>query len=156
MRRILSSPGSARVAFPCFRFDETLRHPTNRPTALPFGSIGRTIPCACFRFSTQARRRLGARSFAVWQPPRQIFEMESPGLPGSQATLMHLCPVLRPRPEQTRLAEAAYPLLPPLCPRRRLQRVVLSGLNRTALVLAVYASPRPLLVRTQDSLPVVG
>lgn len=32
------------------------------------------------------------------------------------------------------------PMLPPLCPRRRLPRVVLSGLNRTALALAVYAS----------------
>jgi len=32
------------------------------------------------------------------------------------------------------------PLLPPLCQRRRLRRVVLSRLNHTALALAVYAS----------------
>jgi hypothetical protein len=32
------------------------------------------------------------------------------------------------------------PMLPPLCQRRRLRRVVLSRLNRTAWALAVYAS----------------
>src|SRR5437762_3196634 len=33
---------------------------------------------------------------------------------------------------------------------------VVSGLNRTALALAVYASPGPLLDRTQDALLVAG
>jgi hypothetical protein len=33
------------------------------------------------------------------------------------------------------------PVLPPRRPRRRLQQVVISGLNRPALALAVYASP---------------
>jgi hypothetical protein len=55
MRRLLPSAGSARLAFPCFRHYETRRLATNLPTALPFGSIGRTTPGACFRFSTQAR-----------------------------------------------------------------------------------------------------
>ena len=35
-------------------------------------------------------------------------------------------------------------------------RVMLSGLNSTALVLAVYASQEPLRATTQDSLPAAG
>src|SRR5271157_2354314 len=42
-------------------------------------------------------------------------------------------------------------MLPPLCQRRRLQRVVLSRLNRTALALAVYASSSPLRCRRRKT-----
>jgi hypothetical protein len=59
---------------------------------------------------------------------------------------MCLCRVLRPRPDRSLLPNGA-PMLPPCCQQRRLQRVVLSGLNRPALALAVYASPRGLPAR---------
>src|ERR1700693_5965225 len=42
-------------------------------------------------------------------------------------------------------------MLPPLCQRRRLQRVVLSRLNRTALALAIYASSSPLRCRRRKT-----
>jgi hypothetical protein len=58
-----------------------LRLPANRPTALPFGSFGRTTPCVCVRSSTQARRQPGARSFTVWQPPRQLVRDGVAGSP---------------------------------------------------------------------------
>ena len=43
------------------------------------------------------------------------------------------------------------PIWPPCCPRRRLQRVVLSRLNRTALALTVYASSSPLRCRRRKT-----
>jgi hypothetical protein len=78
-------------------------------------------------------------------------EMEPQGLPGSQGTPVDLCRVLRPRPDRTHLATDGAPLLPPLCQRRGLQRVVLSGLNSTASALAVYASSSPLRCRRRKT-----
>jgi hypothetical protein len=49
------------------------------------------------------------------------------------------CPVLRPRRDR-RIRPCNASARPPLCPRRRLPRFVLSGLNHTASALAVYAS----------------
>ena len=40
-----------------------LRFPTARPDTLRFLRVTVTTPCACFRLSDQARRRLAARSF---------------------------------------------------------------------------------------------
>jgi hypothetical protein len=76
---------------------------------------------------------------------------DAQGLPGSQGTLLDLCRVLRPRPDRTHLADDGVPMLPPFCPRRRLPRVVLSRLNRTALALAVYASSSPLRCRRRKT-----
>jgi len=46
---------------------------------------------------------------------------------------------------------------PPEWRNRRLPAgEAISGLNGTAWALAVYASPRPLLTATQDSLPAAG
>jgi hypothetical protein len=65
---------------------------------------------------------------------------------GSQATLLHLCPVLRPRRDRTHLAVAVCRRGSRADKNESSPRVMLSGLNRTALVLAVYASPWPLRV----------
>jgi hypothetical protein len=75
------------------------------------------------------------------------IEMEPQGLPGYQGTLRVLCRVLRPRPELDTPRQAGVPIWPPWRQQRRLQRVVLSRLNRTALALAVYASSSPLRCR---------
>jgi hypothetical protein len=97
------SPGSPATRGTMRRSD--FLRPSRR-ASLP--SLGGTIPCACLRLSTQARRRPGARSFVVRQLPRRSLSRWSPqDLPGSQATRMHLRPVLRPRQDRTRLAQAA-------------------------------------------------
>jgi hypothetical protein len=69
---------------------------------------------------------------------------------------MHLRPALRPRRDRTRLAVTARRRGPRADKTEGSPRVMLSGLNDTALVLAVYASQGPLLAPTQDSLPVAG
>jgi hypothetical protein len=84
-------------------------------------------------------------------PTPTLVETEWQGLPGSQGTLVDLCRVLRPRPDRPPLARNGAPVLPPCCPRRRLQRVVLSRLNSTASALAVYASSSPLRCRRRKT-----
>ena len=90
----------------------------------------------------QARRRPVARSFRVWQPQTPVKKgWRRQGLPSSWRPLVCLCPVLRPRrtcvPGRLRYADMA--------PAQRTAKAshdsVISGLNRTALALAVYASP---------------
>jgi hypothetical protein len=60
-----------------------LRFPYALPAALRFLRATVTSPCACVRHSNQVRRRPGAGSFRVWQPPAKpvIKEMATYGRP---------------------------------------------------------------------------
>jgi hypothetical protein len=58
-------------------------------------------------------------------------------LPRSWGTLMCLCHVLRPRQDQS-VRPYDGPVLPPLCPQRRLPQKCISRLNHTASALAVF------------------
>lgn len=73
-----------------------------------------------------------------------ILRRRSRALPSSQGTLMCLCPDLRPRSGLRAWPITAHRCCPPchetVDPRRFCH---FSGLNRTALALAVYASCRP-------------
>jgi hypothetical protein len=76
------------------------------------------------------------------------------GLPGSWATLVSLCPVLRPRQDRGRQANYGASTWPPLVSTTKAPTMrKVSGLDRTALGLAVYASSWRLPDTTQDSLP---
>src|SRR5207249_7210216 len=104
-RRLLPSTGSGRLPFPGFR--GTMRRSDARPP-LPPRSVAfarRYHPvrlCSCL---PQARRRLGAWGFRVWQPRANVFpEWRRPGLPSSWGTLVFLRPVLRPRQVRTHQA----------------------------------------------------
>jgi hypothetical protein len=156
-RRPLPSAGSLRVWFA--GFSGTMRRSesrwSSRPASLWFAK--RYHPVRLFSCLCSGPTPAWSQELCGLAAPRQkMSRWNVSGLPSSQATLMHLRPVLRPRSEPTCLAETACQLLPPRRQRRRLQRVVLSRLNRRALMLAVYASPGPSLARTQNSLPVVG
>jgi hypothetical protein len=89
-------------------------------------------------------------------PSRKETSWRVQGVPGSQATLMHLRPALRPRRDRTRLALTACRRGPRSDKTDGSPRVLLSGLNDTASVLAVYTLQGTLLVATQDSLPAAG
>jgi len=95
------------------RYYETLRLPVNRPAALRFASLGRTIPRACFRLSAQVRRRPGAGSFRSGSSDATFVEMESQGLPSSWGILMCLRRVLRPRPDRSPHRHGGASVLPP-------------------------------------------
>jgi hypothetical protein len=66
------------------------------------------------------------------------------GLPGSWRTLVSLCPVLRPRQDLTQQACYAVAGAAPALSTAKAPATELSGLNGTALGLAVYASRCPL------------
>jgi len=56
-------------------------------------------------------------------------------------SILCLCPALRPRPNRRPLASLMVSsMLPPPFPRRRLQRLWISGLNHAASAPAAYAS----------------
>jgi hypothetical protein len=127
------------------RYYEMLRHPANLPAALRCASLGGTTPRACVRASTQTRRRSGAGSFKVWQPPDASDYRE--GVAGSPRFLdspnaATPCSSTPAGPDAPCLV--GVPMLPPGCQHRRLPRVIISRLNSTALLLAVYASSWPL------------
>ena len=101
-----------------------------------------TTPCACLRASCQVRRRLGAGELWVWHFPKKPVdeEMETAGRPkflGNPDVLMP-CSLTPAGPKPSGHCDGSA--RPPLIPRRRLPREVISGLNGTASALAVYAS----------------
>ena len=151
-RHPLPSPGSARPAFP--QLNGTMRCSNVLPPSR------RASWCFAWRYldvrlrfgSRWSRCRIPAgREFVIRAPQPDLRRGEVRTSQGSQATLVDLCRVLRPRPDRTHLAGDGVPMLPPCCPRRRLPRVVLSRLNRTALALAVYASSSPLRCRRRKT-----
>jgi hypothetical protein len=142
-RRPLSSPGSAGAVPLVPRYYGALRFPTGRPAALRFLRPAVTTPRVCIRHSDQARRRLGARGFRVWQPRTEPVskDVETVGRPkflGNPAVPMP-CSLTPAGPQPSSLDDGSA--WPSHASRRRLPREVISGLNRTALALAVYASP---------------
>jgi hypothetical protein len=61
-------------------FTGTMRRSDSLRTFSPrfvCASLGDTVPCVCVRVSDQVRRRPGAGSFAVWQPPCQHLARRS-------------------------------------------------------------------------------
>jgi hypothetical protein len=125
----------------------------SRRTSLP--SCDPTRRCAC-RFAPDGPGHVTAgQGFSSGPHCRTLSPGDGQEFPGSWGIQMCLCPALRPR--QDRLARpydgvgAAPALTKTEAPTR-----MFSGLNHTALALAVYASSRTLLYTTQDSLPAVG
>jgi len=115
----------------------------SRRASLP--SLGDTLRCACRFAPVGPERRPRAWGSAPGPHGREVVRMEAvQGLPGFWTTLVQLRPVLRPRPERTPLARTVCRCCPRAVKNEGSQRVILSGLNRTALLLAVYASSRPL------------
>lgn len=151
----LPSTGSSREQFPCFagtmECSDLLR--PSRRTSLP--SCGPTRRCAC-RFAPDGPGHVTAgQGFSSGPHCRTLTPGDGQEFPGSWGIRVCLRPALRPR--QDRLARpydgvgAAPALTKTEAPTR-----MFSGLNHTALALAVYASSRALLHATQDSLPAVG
>jgi hypothetical protein len=136
------------------RYYETLRLPVILLAAPGCAWLGDTTACVCVRVSLRPDAGLGPGALGLAAPDQIAVEkagsprfLENPVVPMP-------CSSTPAGPDTPRLF--GVPMLPPCCPRRRLQRVGLSGLNRTALARAVYASSGPLLVKTQDSLPAAG
>ena len=151
-RRPLPSVGSPQAGFP---YPQQYYGALRRPATVP----PRFVAFAWRYHPVRLCSSLRAGPTPAWgqelwvrQLPRRTVARWSPqGLPGSQATLMHLCPVLRPRQDRTRLAHTACRHGPRSDNAEGSPRVMLSGLNSTALVLAVYASPSPLRCRRRKT-----
>ena len=75
------------------------------------------------------------------------------GLPGSLAVHLQLCNVPATPDGPSRLAMAAFPVLPPLALKRRRHHLAISRLNSVASLPAVYASRRTLPCAMQHALP---
>jgi hypothetical protein len=150
--RPLPSPGSPRYRFPCFQGT------MERCDSL--GPFHRASLSFAWRYHAS---RLSFRSLRSRTPNRGpgvrhpvpttgMIRMEAiQGLPGFWTTLMQLRPVLRPRPERTPLAVTVCRCCPRGVKNEGSMRVVLSGLDSTALLLAVYASPSPLRCRRRKT-----
>jgi hypothetical protein len=146
-RRPLPSPGFPTRRFPCFsgtmRRSDSLR-PSLRAS---FSSAWRYPAAASVLRSARsdADRRPG--TIRVWPSRRghhnSVATIRVSHVHGEPAVLL---PGSSTPANRTRLAKTACPTWPPQCKRRRLpQRTTLSGLNRQASALAVYASPAELL-----------
>ena len=105
-------------------------------------SLDDTIPCACIRLSHEARRRPGAWSFRVWQ--LHNASLQNGNDRDSQVPGEPLCAhAMFSDPGRTSapLATAMQRHGPRSFNDEGSQQEVISGLNRTASALAVYASP---------------
>ena len=155
--RPLPSTGSSQGKFPGFAGtmgrSDSLR---TLPPRFVGTSRDRTTPCACVRLSVQARRRPGARSFAVWQPPRQCFRDGAAGRPKFLGNLRVPLPCSSTPAGPAHQAIAVCRHGPRAVKDEGSPRVVLSGLNSMAWALAVYASPRSSPDTAQDALPTAG
>jgi hypothetical protein len=137
----LPPPGPRARVPRLLRYYGALRFPGDRLAALRWPSLGDTTPCAWVRLSRQARRRPGARGFAVWQPPRQRFSRWSrrasqvPGGPRC-ACAVFFDPGGTGPPGRNRVVRRG----PRADKTEGSPRVGISGLHSTAWTLAVYAS----------------
>jgi len=125
---------------------------SSRRASLP--SLGSTTVTLWFRSAGHERAACG-RELVSRCPLSRHESVEVVGSPRFLENPLCLCPVLRPR--QTNVPGHYSTLTrPPRIVLRRLTQVVISGLNRTASTLAVYASSGASRHATQDSLPAAG
>ena len=123
------------------------------------GCLRPTLPCGAPVVSLPAVQVAQPRAGGSSTGPHVRYDPQGDhqGLPGSPATLLSLCPVLRPRQDRTHQATKVCQHGPRGVHDEGSHDEILSGLNRTALGLAVYASwagsPQHC---TQDSLPAAG
>jgi len=141
-RRPLRSAGSPSHRFPCpQRYYEALRLPATLPPR--FVVLRSAIPPRAPVFVSPLRPDAGLRPGALGtgSPHARVVRggvvQGLPRFPGNPRGLLP-CSSTPAGPDTPR--PGGVPMLPPLCQRRRLQRVVLSRLHRTASALAVYAS----------------
>lgn len=142
-RHLLPSSGSGRTPFPCFA--GTMRCSDSRRSSrrASFPSLGGTIPCVCLRPPLQPDAGREAWGFRDWHPPRQLERMETSGVPRFLENPDMLLPCSSTPAGPTHQALTMHRRGPRSRNDRGSQRKVISGLNRTASALAVYASSRP-------------
>ena len=140
-RHLLSSAGFPEPGFPWFH--GTMRCSDFLPSVSP-----RFVAFA-WRYHSSARISPAVRPSAAAGESSGVGHPVSPAgtlvsgngriscVPGEPRLCS--CPALRPRRDR-RIRPCNALARPPLCPRRRLPRFVLSRLNHTASALAVYAS----------------
>jgi len=128
------------------------------PPRLRCPSLDGTRPCACVRASMIRRRSSGLELLGL-AAPRQYCERETAGLPKflRNPCVPMPCSSTPARPTHQAVVRCVG-TAPALEPRRRLSAMMkISGLNRTASALAVYASPaRFTRLEDADSLPAAG
>src|SRR4051794_16147723 len=90
--------------------------------------------------------------------PSGFKEWRRQGLPSSRGTLVTIRSVLRPRRDRAGSMGpgVSRPTRPPRLTKARAHSEDISGLNRRAFGLAVYASQGRSPAATQDSLPAAG
>jgi len=137
---LLPSPGSPRYRFPCFdgtmKMCDSLR-PSHR-ASLP--SLGDTRRCVCRFAPSGPERQTAGQGFVIRSPlPDEDAWRRSgpPKVPGEPACVYALFSDPGGPAYQ---ANYSTQTRPPRIVLRRLSREVISGLNRTASTLAVYAS----------------
>jgi hypothetical protein len=121
------TPRLPRIGSPAFcRYYETAKTTGVHLAALRLSRCA-AIPRVDFQASLAAagkslRQRLGV--VHRFHPLRFVVPRRPTVLPGSQRTPLHLCHTLRSRPNLGALPLCGAPVLPPLTPRRRLQRQI--------------------------------
>ncbi len=152
----LPSPGSAEVRSPASTVLWRCATPCASRRA-PLPSLGDTLRCACRFAPGGPGRPTAGLGFVVRSPQPESSRREA--VRASQVPVQPAVPMPCSSTPAGPHAPGHYGAAtrPPLCPRRRLPRFIqLSRLNRTALGLAVYASPGALPHKTQNSLPAAG
>jgi hypothetical protein len=141
-------------------FDGTMECSDSR-TPLParFVSFARRLLPLASVFVTPAKpdADLGPGVFGSGNPLQPaVSGVETPGRPKFLENPSVPTPCSRTPAGPTQLAKTLRQHGPRTFNNEGSQRQVISGLNRTASALTVYASPGPLLDRTQDSFLVAG
>src|SRR4051794_25220066 len=143
---------------PLHGYYEVLRLPVARLAALRFLRLA--IPPVRPLFVPDSPGRGAVDRPGVGHPalPSGFKEWRRQGLPSSRGTLVIIRPVLRPRRDRACSMGPGVrcPTRPPRLTKARARREEISGLNRTAFDLAVYASQGRSPATTQDSLPAAG
>jgi hypothetical protein len=122
------------------------------------GCLRVAIPCVASVLSLPSAQiaRPRARGSSSGPHSRTLSHGDDQDLPGSWRTLLSLCPVLRPRQDRRIRPLQCAGTAPAMSTTKAPTTIHLSGLNRTALGLAVYASSRASPPPTQNSLPAAG
>ncbi len=152
-----SLPWVRRGAFPSFHGTMALCDSLRPSRRAPLPSLGDTLRCACRFAPGGPGRPTAGLGFVVRSPQPESSRREA--VRASQVPVQPAVPMPCSSTPAGPHAPGHYGAAtrPPLCPRRRLPRFIqLSRLNRTALGLAVYASPGALPHKTQNSLPAAG